>query len=512
MFKHYASKRHAFKLFPTVTLLAFSLLSSLTAQAQDVKKQLVCDIAILGGGAAGLHTAFRLAPQYADKVCLFERENRLGGRIYDVAKNDHDPRSPVFGLGALHIMETQDVVFSLANELGIAYEPVPFNNDLILARGQRATDANTLRRLAYPLVDPGGETVLYDKLRLGPERAHVGRYPDFRSYARAVLGGDNYAFLADIFRFRGDFTYPLSARGYLEFLDEERNVCCTTSYPVGGMSEFIRRMEQKAVRAGVRIIKGQTVQQLNIAAGGYGRYQIITPGYLARANRLVIAIDAEAFKAVGGTLARRIQQQPQFQDLIGVKVVTIDQWWPSSWWQNVVPGKRAWSTETCVNFIEIPAARYAARQQVTRSVYQDDLPCANFWEITAQRGTTAVEDEIKRGLQSIFPGAAIPKPLKTVVKVWPAGWYWLKAGSPYSNADIAVWAILPLPGEQVSLVGEAYNPQRSTWSDGAYKSSINTLNALYGFSLPGQTASLQGPLPTFGKTPVQATAPGRHRP
>ena len=53
--------------------------------------------------------------------------------------------------------------------------------------------------------------------------------------------------------------------------------------------------------------------------------------------------------------------------------------------------------------------------------------------------------------------------------------------------DIAKWAIEPLKGEAVSLVGEGYNPQRSGWSDAAYKSSINTLNAKFGLSLPGAT-------------------------
>jgi hypothetical protein len=111
-----------------------------------------------------------------------------------------------------------------------------------------------------------------------------------------------------------------------------------------------------------------------------------------------------------------------------------------------------------------------------------------------------VEAEIDRGLKSMFPGAAIPKPDKTVVKIWPAGWYWLRAGSPFTNAQIATWAILPIPGEQVSLVGESYNPQRSTWSDGAFKSSINTLNSVYGYQLVGQTATPNGVLPSFGKT------------
>jgi hypothetical protein len=94
----------------------------------------------------------------------------------------------------------------------------------------------------------------------------------------------------------------------------------------------------------------------------------------------------------------------------------------------------------------------------------------------------------------MFPGVTIPKAVKTEVKIWPAGWYWLKAGSPFSNMDIAKWAIAPLPGEAVTLVGESYNPQRSTWSDGAFKSSINALNSVFGMNLPGQTASPNGPV------------------
>jgi hypothetical protein len=482
------------------TFAVAAIAAMLPAFAQSGKTQIACDIAILGGGAGGLHTAFRLGPKLGNKVCLFEKEDRLGGRIYDVRKNDNDPNSPVFGLGALRIMETQDVVFALAKELGITYETVGFENDLIIARGTSAGDSDSMRAKAYPLADPGGEGALYEKMRLGPERANASKYPDMRSYMRTALGGENHQFMADMFRFRGDFTAPVSAAGYLDFLDEDWDVCCTPSYPVGGMSEFIRRMEQKALAAGVRIYTSEPAIEVNAGAGGTGRYEIVTPRYSVRANKLVIAVDPDGFRKVGGNLAARIQSQPQFQDLVGIKVASINQWWPNAWWKGVVPGNRVWSTQHCVNFIEIPGAKYAADQLVTRTVYNDDLTCTEFWQATAERGVAAVEAEIDRELKSMFPNASIPKPTKTAVKIWPAGWYWLKAGSPFTNAQIAVWSLLPLAGEQVSLVGEGYNPKRSTWSDGAFKSSINTLNALYGMDLPGATASLNGILPTFGKS------------
>jgi glycine/D-amino acid oxidase-like deaminating enzyme len=477
-------------------------LAALPALGQTTTRTNVdCDVVILGGGAGGLHTAFRLGAQLGNRVCLFEKEDRLGGRIYDVSRT---AGGAVYGTGALRIMETQEVVFKLADELGIQYEAAPFKDDLISARGYTAFDSDTLNREAYPKVDDSvTETDLYDKLRFDPERANIAKYPDFRSYVRAVAGDQGYRFLSDVFRFRADFEYPLDARGYLDYLDEEWDVCCTPSYPVGGMSEFIRRMEQRATQAGVRIFKSEPVSDVSRSAGRGGRYFITTARYNATANRLVIAIDAEAFKRIGGNIATELQAQPQFQDLVGIKVATVTQWWPAAWWTTAVKDKsihRAWTTEHCLNVIDIPTAKYAADQMVTRSVYDDSKACTDFWEITAQRGNAAVEAEINRGLKYLFPDANIPAPLKTQVQIWPAGWYWLKAGSRFTNADIATWAVQPIREEAISMVGESYNPQRSGWSDAAYKSSINTLNARYGLDLEGATASASGPIRPLTKS------------
>ena len=43
-----------------------------------------CDVAIVGGGLAGLYMAESLLRHKKEtKVCVFERDTRLGGRIYD---------------------------------------------------------------------------------------------------------------------------------------------------------------------------------------------------------------------------------------------------------------------------------------------------------------------------------------------------------------------------------------------------------------------------------------------
>ena len=458
-----------------------------------------CSVVVVGGGAGGLHTAFRLAPELGEGVCLFEREAALGGRIKDVSLDD-DPSAPLVGLGARRIMEGQTVLLNLAEELAMEVETPNLTADFINARGGFAFSKEELLPLYDVTPDPSGdtETALYDMLRFGPERANVTSYPDFQSYVRAVVGDEGYSFLRDMSRFRADFEYPLDAAGYLDYLDEEWDVCCTPSYPVGGMSAFIRGMQAAAEAEGARIYTADAVTSIHRGEGGY---TVETASHTVHAERVVIAVPPFALNYIEGDVVEDIQAQTIYQDIVGVKVVTVTQWWPNDWYADVVNPSmtsdnnvwRAWTTEHCLNFIEIPQEPYAAAANVTRSVYNDNAECSTYWETVAAKGDAAVNAAVKEGLMHLFSGngvsspatVEIPEPLGTRVQVWPDAWHWLAAGAAETNADLFDWAVEPLPGDEVGLVGEAYNVQRSGWSDGAYKSSINLLNAKYGMALPG---------------------------
>ena len=59
-----------------------------------------CDVAVVGGGPGGIYFAWRLLASGMDKqVCLYERSNRFGGRIYSL--REQGPKSDlVVDLGA----------------------------------------------------------------------------------------------------------------------------------------------------------------------------------------------------------------------------------------------------------------------------------------------------------------------------------------------------------------------------------------------------------------------------
>lgn len=469
------------------------------AAAQEVAA-VDCEVAIVGGGAGGLHTALRLAPTMGSKVCLFEKNDTLGGRIRDKSFDDK-PDSPRVGVGARRVMGTQDVLLGLATELGIELEQPAELQDLIQARGTASFSKDDLADRVYPTIpkstqsDKDRETLIYDLLRASPERATLPnptKYPDFATYIRKVAGEEQLQFLRDMSRFRADFEYPLDARGYLDYLDEEWDTA-GPRYPKGGMSSFIRGMEAKSTAAGARIFKGEPVA--SIAKDGT-RYTLKTSKRIVKASKVVITVPPNALDKIQGDVVDRIRSQPQLQQIVGVKVVTVTQWWQDASWYSAInkPGAtengrvwRSWTTDHCLNFIEIPVEDYAAAQKVTRSVYVDNQKCADFWEGLSLQGTAAVEDELAKELTALFSNGVsapatvtVPKPLKTFVQVWPDAWHYLKAGATISNAELRDWAVEPLAGEPVALVGEAYNVQRSGWSDAAYKSSLNLLAKKYG--------------------------------
>jgi hypothetical protein len=519
----------------TCALALGPLFFSTTGCGNNGETTVDCDVAIVGGGPGGLHTAFRLGATQGSKVCLIEKESELGGRIHDVSLDPKDPNSPRVGVGARRVMETQDVLFSLADELKLTLEKPPLVADLIGARGKYAfskdellTQYANLQTQLDPSVDY--ETWLYDVLRKGTGRAAITNFADLRSYIRANSGLSGYDFLRDMSRFRADFEYPLDARGYMDYLDEEWDTCCQASYPVGGMSSFIRGMEERAKASGVRFFKGQQVVSIDHNKQG-SRYRVRSTATgesgnttIVNANKLVIAVSPYWLNQIGGEVATAIKDRPEYKQIIGVRVVTITQWWPESWWLQIKdPAKtadnnvwRAWSTDLCLNFIEIPQEPYAAAAKVTRTVYDDDIRCVQFWEELAKQGMPVLEAELQSQLTKLFNNngastpatVAIPKPLKTYMHVWPDAWHWLTASATLTNKDLANWAVQPLSGEDVGLVGEAYYVNRSGWSDGAYKSSIRLLNEKYGLKLgttmQGLRQSETTPTPTPRRQRSQA--------
>ena len=98
-----------------VVLLLCWVTACATPPETELRNTASCEVAIVGGGIGGVHTAFRLAPRLGSGVCLIEKNDRFGGRVYDRAP---DGASPAVGVGARRFTQEQPVIANLVKELG----------------------------------------------------------------------------------------------------------------------------------------------------------------------------------------------------------------------------------------------------------------------------------------------------------------------------------------------------------------------------------------------------------
>ena len=469
-----------------------------------------CNIAIVGGGPAGTYAAMKLGEEYGKRVCLFEKEGRIGGRLYDIKTYPNLPNSTFIAVGGRRILSKQCIMINLANELGIEIEYPTTEEQFCFARGEYhfVTDSfgyNNFSHLYPGLLELNGlngnlsensinvkaelEKRLISRLNTTQELLFLEQ-SSLESYIISMIGLVGYQYLSELTRFKADFKSNISPKSYIDFLRDECRNGGDEGYPIGGMSQFPKKMEAKARDFGVRIFSSEnivSVDKVNISS-----YELLSKQRRIFADRVIFAVPTTELRLINGSIAESIVSQPQFKAIKSIQVMTVSQWFKKPWWKelkNNLTGKkiwRAWTTDNCIGHVEIPREDYLNQTNVIRTVYQDIPVCIEQYSSLIQTNQMGkLKNLIHRGLKTLFQGnnitnnVHIPKAFKTVVKIWPGAWFFQRGGSPYTNDEIKAWAIDPINDTNVGLASDAYNIDRSTWSQGAILSANKLLREKY---------------------------------
>ena len=462
-------------------------------------------MAVLGAGVGGAHSAYRLASTYKNNLCIFERENHVGGRTHDIDYNGNVPaaysETPIAAMGALRFYDGQVVIKKLADELNITYYPYAYQNNLIKSRGRLYTSYADMCSNSYVDLscedDADGFNAqdqmwvrLLDAFRANGSLLY--QFADFHAFCRYTLGDEGTSYLKDSFRFRSDF-FNVEPYTYMEYTKQDWNLAGTIYYPYFGMSQFAKRMVYQAtVTNNARLYLNESILRIDDnsnTTGGY-LFSVESSSYTVKAKRLVIAIPPSGWTNIGGSIGNEIKMHPNFQSILPIKVITIENYWPRRWWEESsmfnVTIDRVWTRQNCISFVEI-ISRHPPKKELnlTRTVYDDGL-CTETWSALTERSSTAdLTQELLRGLRSLFPDVDVPSPTKTATQLWSGGWHFRKSNTNVTNPQLARWALQPLSRfekSHISLVGEAYNIDRSGWIDGAVKSSLMSLTSQFQFN------------------------------
>lgn len=193
-----------------------------------------CEIAILGAGFAGTFAAYQLGNRSGNNVCLIEKLDRFGGRVFDV---EGWPGGESFGVGALRVTASQPTMLELARELDIDLEIEENDDELMRVRGQyfyrdvshNASESNRMCHEAfynltcdypdYPNdTDKAMLSILLNKYI--NNRTIALEYPDFPNYILSEFGDEGLAFIRESVRYNSPFT-SVSIQGILDFFINE---------------------------------------------------------------------------------------------------------------------------------------------------------------------------------------------------------------------------------------------------------------------------------------------------
>ena len=467
--------------------------------------RLECDVAILGAGVGGAHSAYRLASAYKNNLCIIERENHVGGRTYDIDYNGNVPaaysETPIAPVGAARFYAGQSVIKKLADELNITYYSYAYQKNLIKTRGRFYTsyaDMCTNSYVDLSCEDDADGYNAQDQLwvRLLDAFRNNGsllyQLADFHAFCHYTLGDEGTSYLRDSFRFRADFL-NIDPYAYMEYTKQDWNVAGTIYYPYFGMSQFAKRMIYQATTMNnARLYLNESILRIDDNSNTTSDYlfSVESSSYTIKAKRLVIAIPPAGWANIEGSIGNEIRAHRNFQSILPIKVIIIESYWPRRWWEEpsmfAADIDRAWTRQNCISFIEI-LSRHPAKKELnlTKTVYDDGL-CTDTWSTLMERSSDAdLIEEVLRGLRSLFPNVDIPAPTKTVTHLWPGAWHFQKSNTNVTNKQLARWALQPLSRfekNRVSLVGEAYNIDRSGWIDAAIKSSLMSLTSQFQFN------------------------------
>lgn len=368
---------------PSVASLSFAVLltaPSLTL-ANNNNSTLNCDVVIIGGGPGGVHTAFRLGtiPNGVGvdktKVCLFEKENRLGGRVEDVAVGKNGSKMPT---GAMRAPDGHYTV-SLMRELGITMEDQLSRMTLVGIKNPNGVNAGTVfkngmtgfcsyygltgnnciddfqtpqllicgKEVGKQLVGTkditdDDDNVLETQNLYSPVfNKNLVSGKNINQYGTQIVGDRVWRLYRDTNAFKADF-YPASgqkeidALSYLEYLanDWETDV---VHYPINGFSEAIDKMADEAQAGGVKFYMNEAVQSID-KQNGSSPYKLKTSkGKTVNAKRVIIATDVAQLADINGQIIKDITKQDEYAAAhdAGAIATTITNQWDIEWWNQL---------------------------------------------------------------------------------------------------------------------------------------------------------------------------------
>lgn len=426
-----------------------------------------CGVAIVGGGTAGLLMAYLILEGGKEKdVCVFEKENRLGGKIFD--HRFRDAPNVTVGLGEWQRYGENFDLSDLIYHFNIARVNWGLKNFLhrVESRGVYTKSFNSLKGKAFPTLlhrPPTNNTNLHETAELVDGKM-ANNFSTAGTFLSSFLSPEGAKWMTDAYGFKGGYMEAINPESYKQYLQKklliEKNPD-DNDRPIKGMSELIEKLALEVRNRNGTIYLPEAVTSVSKQGN---KFFLVTRNFTVQANKTVLATGPEALKKMTGDVIENITNHEIFKSIVSVPAFHGAAVYPTAWWNDsdaaqknnsLQPLQMFVSSSNCLG-ITMPYKFVSANETAVLHTIANNGGCSDKWGNILKVGKDAVDREMKRALEYKFQ-RLIPEPLDTVYKYWKEGfWYLQKPGTNFPLPIIRKWAKKPLAGNDVFLVGRAF--------------------------------------------------------
>jgi monoamine oxidase len=467
----------------------------------------VLDLAVIGAGAAGSYVARAMKVAYSEwSVSLFERTDRIGGRVWSVAVPGVAHR---IELGGMRFMTIHRHVQAVVEELGIATHPFdrPGGSDRSLLRGrfggglpdpqagggyellptERGRSASELRAWAFEQILPRHDDLDAEGWkRVRATYEYHGRpLTDWSidDALRLVLSADAAEFVIESLGFDSGPRAFNTADG-LEFFSGAAPGAAEARTPDLGMDQVPKSLAADFEARGGAVHRRSELRALSVD-GGLVQLEL-AEGRGVAARRVVLATAIPALRIIAA--ASRPLQSPAFDQVLasveGFPATKLYLWYDRPWWLGEVSSARTVTDlppRKIFYFDEAPdgpAVLLGSYADASKSTYWTELAGgASNGAPATPRMLAALEGFLREMHPSV---ANIPAPLGSAFMHWGAdpreiAWTLWRAG--VVSDEVMAIAPQPDPSLSIYLAGESFS-RSQTWVEGALETGAEVVNRL----------------------------------
>ena len=419
------------------------------------------DFVIVGGGIAGLFTAYKLSETDA-KILLIEKSDYLGGRVYTVYE-DNDKTNDLdihYECGAARFNQNHIHIIQCIIEMGL-YDDI-IHLDHPIHANLRGTEKDFEKVYKTNKTDP--KLTLKDITEYLYKKAETienKRKMTLKELMNKVMSKEATQFFIDAFGYNSEIEH-MNAEDALrlfqsDFMDQDKDKELFFYFSKNGLTKIIDKLEKTCESNGVEIRKNTLLIDF------VGDIKLTTSIGKIETKTLILTGDKQSLM--------NIPALKKFKELDSVKACPLNRIYaiyPKNngkvWFHNL---HRTTTDNDLRHIIPIDAEK-----GLIMISYSDDK-YADKWHKYKEEGK--LQEHIQKEIKKLYPEKNIPEPFYLEEHYWKAGLHVWKKG--IDSAKVMKKIQKPFKDKEVFIVGETYCDNQG-WMDGALLSAIQVLEQL----------------------------------